>query len=218
MWSECSAGDVLASDPLALRHGPRARRQMCLTSSRLSCSVTACYPPRTLSPARVARSNSAFTTSRPVAAPPPRSSPAISALRGHSLTGPGSSLRANDWHHQQAIHSTPSRGWWAYCLVVDSKVTAGESSKKEGRCTSAVVNNGATCLTYWLNTKGREQVQNIDSYKVYVPQGRSSLSPLAQRFVFSGFYVFASAWRPSDIINTGNDIQLHIKKRCLLGM
>lgn len=120
--------------------------------------------------------HSALTTSRPVAAPPPRSSPAISALRGDSLTGPGSSLRANDWHHQQAIHSTPSRGWWAYCLVVDSKVTAGESLEKEGRCTSAVVNNGAPCLTYWLNTKGREQAQNIDSYKVYVPQGRSSLS------------------------------------------
>lgn len=36
---------------------------------------------------------------------------------------------------------------------------------------SPVVNNGATCPSCRLNTKGREQPQNIDSYKVYVPPG-----------------------------------------------
>lgn len=104
--------------------------------------------------------NPASRASSPVAAPPLYSAPTISRLWGDSLMGPSSSALTNDWHHQPPIYSTPLHRWWVYSSVGDSRVTAGESLEQEGQCRPVERQERAcnlSCLTYRLNTKGREQ-------------------------------------------------------------
>ena len=161
MWSERSAGGRPALWPCSPQAWPLCTLADVTYWSRLSCSVTACYPPLPLP-----------STSPPPPPPPPLqtqthklllrcllpccgSSSSLHPLNlsslGRRINGPRL-LRPHQWLAPSSTYPLRPflRGWWVYCFLGDCKWTAGERVESEGSCMS---------LVFEVTGEGREAAQ-----------------------------------------------------------